>query len=338
MAFSCAGGRKRCVRRSIFDMALAPSVQRFLDMLTAGRSPLAAQLNPTGRRSAMRELSRLYGPAEPVGRIDEHDLPGPGASALRVRIYVPAEHEHQSGGAAKCSGGLVYFHGGGLIAGDLETHDSICRALTNASGCRVASVNYRLAPEHPFPAAIEDALTAARWVTDHACALQMDPRRIAIGGDSAGGALAAVACQLLKSSSQVRPALQFLLCPILDFGMKGESWQRYGTGYLLEQDMLEHDLNCYLGDRADRFNPHVSPLRWPDLADSPTSCIHTAEFDPLRTHAEEFADRLRSAGVSVTYRCHAGMIHQFYGLKSVIPYAGEAVKQLGSDIRRLLPA
>jgi acetyl esterase len=253
-----------------------------------------------------------------------------------VRIYAPAGHERESVGATACLGGLIYFHGGGLIAGDLETHDAICRALTNASGCRLASVNYRLAPEHPFPAAIEDALTAARWVADHARALLMDPGRIAIGGDSAGAALAAVTCQVLKSSSQIRPALQFLLCPILDFGMEGESWRRYGTGYLLEQDMFEHDLNCYLGERADRVDPHISPLRWPDLSDSPISCIHTAEFDPLRAQAEAFADRLRAAGVPVTYRCHAGMIHQFYGMKSVIPYAGEAVKQMGADIRRLL--
>jgi acetyl esterase len=317
-------------------MPLAPSVQRFLDILSAARPQLAARLTPAERRDAMRQLSRLYGPAEPVGRIEEHELRGPDESALKVRIYAPAGHERESVGATACLGGLIYFHGGGLIAGDLETHDAICRALTNASGCHLASVNYRLAPEHPFPAAIEDALTAARWVADHARELQMDPGRIAIGGDSAGAALAAVTCQVLKSSSQIRPALQFLLCPILDFGMEGESWQRYGTGYLLDQDMFEHDLNCYLGDRADRVDPRISPLRWPDLSDSPASCIHTAEFDPLRAQAEAFADRLRAAGVPVTYRCHAGMIHQFYGMKSVIPYAGEAVKQMGSDIRRLL--
>jgi acetyl esterase len=317
-------------------MPLAPSVQRFLDMLSAARSQRLVQLNPKERRDAMQQLSRLYGPAEPVGRIEEHQLRRPDESALTVRIYAPAGHERQSVGATTSLGGLIYFHGGGLIAGDLETHDAICRALTNASGCRLASVNYRLAPEHPFPAAIEDALTAARWVSDHARALQMDPGRIAIGGDSAGAALAAVTCQVLKSSSQIRPALQFLLCPILDFGMEGESWRRYGTGYLLEQDMFEHDLNCYLGDCADRVDPHISPLRWPDLSESPTSIIHTAEFDPLRAQAEAFADRLRAAGVPVTYQCHAGMIHQFYGMKSVIPYAGEAVKQMGTDIRRLL--
>jgi acetyl esterase len=232
--------------------------------------------------------------------------------------------------------GLVYFHGGGLVAGSLDTHDPICRSLTAASGCRVLSVDYRLAPEHPFPAAIVDGCRATEWIGLHARTLGIERGRLGICGDSAGATLAAVVCQSISASGEVALACQFLLCPIMDFASESESRRALAHGYLVDRDTLEHDLKYYLAAGGERADPRVSPLRAADVNRLPPTVIHTAEFDPLRDEGRAYADRLRGAGIETLYRCHPGMIHLFYGMRGLIAYAGAAFATIGADIRQLL--
>jgi acetyl esterase len=313
-------------------MPLDPRARRFLDTLAAMNPPSALSLTVDERRGALAHLLSFCGQPESVGAIANLSLPGP-AGPLAVRAYTPA------GAAADALlPGLIYFHGGGLVAGTLDTHDGICRSLANASGCRVLSVDYRLAPEHPFPAAVADGCAATAWIGAHALELGVDPQRLGVCGDSAGATLAAVVCQLTSAAGQVRLACQFLLCPIMDFAAESDSRRVLAQGYLVDRDTLEHDLKHYLTVDADRADPRVSPLRAPDVRHLPPTAIHTAEFDPLRDEGEAYAERLRNAGVVTIYRCHPGMIHLFYGMRGLIAYAGAAFGLMGADIRQLLAA
>lgn len=222
------------------------------------------------------------------------------------------------------------------MAGSLDTHDGICRSLANASGARLVSVDYRLAPEARFPAALEDACAATRWTAAHAVELGIDPGRLGICGDSAGATLAAVACRAIQAEGSVKLTFQFLLCPILDYAAETASRRAFAAGYLLDRETLAHDLAHYLGPCADPADPRVSPLRAPTLEGLPPTCIHTAECDPLRDEGEFYARRIAEAGVQVKYRRHAGMIHMFYGLGTLIPGAAQAYNVIGADLRDLL--
>jgi len=289
----------------------------------------AAELTVAERRASIERLAALGGEPEPVARIEKRSIPGP-AGALRVWVYTPA------GARMGLLPGLVYFHGGGFVAGSLHTHDGICRSLANASGCRLVAVDYRLGPEARFPAAVEDACAATRWVADHGSLLGIDARRLGVCGDSAGATLAAVVAQTLAAASPPLLAFQFLLCPILDYRAETASRETFGSGHFLERETLEHDLRHYLGEGADPADPRISPLRARCLDGLPPAVIHTAECDPLRDEGAEYAARLEAAGVSASYRCHSGMIHLFYALGGVIPYAAEAYRHMGADIRALL--
>jgi acetyl esterase len=310
-------------------MPLDPHAQRFLEKLAALGSRSADRLTVEQRRQGLAHMLDFAGRREPVGPIAEQTLPGP-SGPVRARIYSPCKAHHV------ILPPFIYFHGGGLVAGNLDTHDGICRSLANASACRLISIEYRLAPEHPFPAAIEDALAAARWVAAEAVRLHIDPDRLVIGGDSAGATLAAVLCQMLAASGEVRPALQFLLCPITAARADTDSRRRFAEGYLLDAATLEHDVKYYLPTGADPSDPRVSPLWAQQLQGLPAACIHTAEFDPTRDEGQAYAERLQAAGVSTLYRCHSGMIHLFYGMGSLIPYAAAAYQMMGADIRSML--
>jgi acetyl esterase/lipase len=231
---------------------------------------------------------------------------------------------------------MLYFHGGGLVAGTLDTHDPICRSLANASGCRVLSVDYRLAPEHRFPAAVADGCAAAEWIAAHAEDLYIDRERLGVSGDSAGATLGAVVCHTITAAGLVPLTFQFLLCPIMDFAAETESRRSLAEGYLVDRDTLERDLAHYLALGVERGDPRISPLRAADVSRLPPTSVHTAEFDPLRDEGRSYAERLRQAGVRTLYRCHPGMIHLFYGMRGLIPYAGAAFAQMGADIRSLL--
>ena len=311
-------------------MPLDPRARRFLDTLAAMNPPSALALSVAERRAGLAQLLGFFGAVDEVAAVDQFELPGP-AGVLAVRAYTPA-----STWRGERLPGMVYFHGGGLVAGTLDTHDPLCRALCNASGCRVLSVDYRLAPEHRFPAAVADGCAAIDWMAAHADEIHVDRGRLGVSGDSAGATLAAVVCHTITAARQVPLAFQFLLCPIMDFAAESDSRRTLAQGYLVDRDTLEHDLRHYLAADTDRADPRVSPLRVAEVAHLPPTAVHTAEFDPLRDEGQAYAERLRRAGVRTLYRCHPGMIHLFYGMRGLLTYAGVAFAQMGADIRSLL--
>jgi acetyl esterase/lipase len=311
-------------------MPLDARARRFLDTLAAMNPPSALALSVEERRAGLAHLLSFFGAPDEVAAVDELELPGP-AGALAARAYTPiGTHLGQR------LPGMVYFHGGGLVAGSLDTHDPVCRSLSNASGCRVLSVAYRLAPEHRFPAALADGCAAVEWIAAHAEELNVDRERLGLAGDSAGATLAAVVCHSLTVTGQRPLAFQFLLCPIMDFAAESDSRRSLAQGYLVDRDTLEHDLKHYLAPGTDRADPRVSPLRAADVSGLPPTIVHTAEFDPLRDEGQAYAERTQQAGVRTLYRCHPGMIHIFYGMRGLITYAGVAFAQMGADIRSLL--
>jgi len=308
---------------------LDPRVERFLGLLATGNPSDALQTTVEERRRGLTELMKLSGPEVPVGHIEDR-IVNPPSGTLAVRIYSPL------GAKSELLPGLIYFHGGGLVAGSVQTHDSIARTLARSGGCRVISVEYRLAPEHPFPAALDDALAAVRHVGAHAAQFGIDGARLGLCGDSAGATLAAATTHAIARIGTPRLALQLLICPILDYSRSTASRRELATGYLIDQATLDHDLLHYTPPGTDPGDPRISPLRAADVGGLPPTVIHTAEFDPLRDEGREYFQRLRLAHVEVSYTCHPGMIHLFYGLGAVIPYARTAFEQIGGEIRAAL--
>jgi acetyl esterase len=308
-------------------MPLDPRVKRFLNLLAAGNPPDARSATVEERRAGLKSLMEFANPPIALERVEDRTLPGPGGT-LRIRLYSPS--------SAGTLPGLVYFHGGGLVAGSLDTHDCIARALSNSGAVRVVSVDYRLAPEHRFPAALEDARTAVRHINEHAVDFGIDATRLGICGDSAGATLAAATCQAAARAGGPRLILQLLMCPILDYSRITASKRELSSGYLVDQATLDHDLMYYLPAGIEPSNPLVSPLLAENVSGMPRTLIHTAEFDPLRDEGRNYFERLTQAGNEVSYTCHPGMIHLFYGLGAVIPYARTAFAQIGGEIRAAL--
>jgi acetyl esterase/lipase len=264
-----------------------------------------------------------------VGQSEDGQLPGPEGS-LPYRSYRPPRP------AAEPLPALIFFHGGGGVFGDIDTHDGLCRTLCAESGCAVISVGYRRAPEHKFPASVEDSYAATLWVHDHAARLGLDAQRIAVGGDSAGGGLAAVVCQTAAARQGPRLALQVLFCPVMDMRPQTPSRQALAQGYFLDQATMDWMLRHYCATDADLDDPRLSPLRAPQFAGLPPTHIHTAEFDPLRDEGEAYARVLLQAGVPARYTCHAGMIHHFYAMAGAMPPARVALKTAASAMREAL--
>jgi len=309
---------------------LDPRVKRFLDVLAAANPPSVRGTTVEQRRQDLAELMKLAGPETPVDHIEDRSVPGPNGTELPVRIYAPLD------AAPNLLPGLVYFHGGGLVAGTVATHDGIARALAKFGGCRVISVEYRLAPEHPFPAALDDALAAVTHIAAHSAGFGIDGTRIGICGDSAGATLAAATSQAAARIGNPRLALQLLICPILDYSRPTGSRRDLGSGYLIDQATLDHDLLHYLPAGTDPADPRISPLLADTVAGLPRTFIHTAEYDLVRDEGRDYFERLTHAQTAVSYTCHPGMIHLFYGLGAVIPYARTAFEQIGAEIRAAL--
>ncbi len=306
-------------------MALDPQAQRLLTMIGSGRRIDPAHLTIAERRRGFADLMRLAGPRPEIGAVDDGVVRGQ-AGWLAARVYTPA------GPASDHWPGLVYFHGGGLVAGNLDTHDALCRALARDAACKVVAVDYRLAPEHRFPAAVDDAITSLDDVLDRASVFGLDPRRIAVGGDSAGATLATVAARARVMRTGPRPACQFLLCPVLEMEPRTVSRRDFGNGYLLDAGLMARDLADYAPLPHDRDDPRLSPLEADIPEGFPPAVIHTAEFDPLRDEGAAYAEKLRRAGVSAEDHCHLGMIHHFYGLTGFIPRARSILTGIAADL------
>jgi acetyl esterase/lipase len=318
-------------------VALDPAAKRILDMLAVMRGAAGVEsLSPQQLRESFRQLARSVDTKNvPVGKVEDGTWPGP-AGALPYRRYDPAQSAALPGRSAMPA--LVYFHGGGGIFGDIDTHDGLCRSLAAESGCVVISIGYRQAPEHKFPAAVEDSYAAACWVSDNATALGIDAQRIAVGGDSAGGGLAAVVCQTAAAQSGPRLVLQVLLCPVLDMVGETASRAQFAQGYFLDRATIDWMLRQYCPPGIDPKDPRLSPLRAAQVSGLPPAHIHAAEYDPLRDEGEAYAQRLRHAGVETRYICHAGLIHHFYAMAGAIPAARAALRVVGAGIKEALAA
>jgi len=310
-------------------MPLHPQAQAYLDQMAALQMPHIATLTPDVVRAgiaAQVAIERQQTPPDPVARVEDCTIPGP-AGAIPVRIYTP-----EGDGPFPV---LVFFHGGGWVICTLDTHDGLCRALANGAGCVVVSVDYRLAPEHRFPAATEDCFAATQWVAAHAGDLRADPARVAVGGDSAGGNLTAVVTQVARAHGGPPLAFQLLIYPAVDFRRETgyPSMADNDQGYVLDRAAMEWFTNHYLRSDADRTNELASPLLATDLRGLPPALVITAEYDPLRDEGEAYARRLHDAGVPVTVRRYAGMMHGFFGMIAQFDTAKEAVAEAGAALR-----
>lgn len=292
----------------------------------AGRPPLEQQPVDQARREYARFPRIFEDPAPSLPRVEDDAIAGP-EGPVPIRIYAG-----QAGASGEPRPVLVYYHGGGGVIGSIETHDGLCRWLALELDALIVSVEYRMGPEHPFPAAPLDAWAAFREVVGRAAALGGDPRRVAVGGDSMGGCLAAVVCQLARDAGEPMPCAQWLLYPATDRIAHTASRELFARGFLLTDPLLEWFMGHYLG-AADRSDPRVSPLRHPELRGLPPAVVVTAGFDPLRDEGRAYADALAAAGVAVRYRCQEGLIHGFVQMTGAVPAARRAMSEAAAGLR-----
>jgi acetyl esterase len=275
-------------------------------------------------------MMAMMGPHDvPVGKIQNIVLPGP-AGDIHARVYAPIA----AGGESLPA--LVYFHGGGFVVGDLDTHDGLCRLIAHEGGFTVAAVAYRLAPENKWPAPLDDAIAATRWIFDNASSLGIDAGRIAIGGDSAGGHLAACVTQAIKGHGGLKLAFQLLLFPGTEFTTDTGSMQRYAVGYMMEKQTIEWFYSQVLPSDADRTSPKISPLLARDFSGLPPAYIMLGGYDPLHDEGLAYAEKLKAAGVTVTIADYSDMVHCFIYLQSVLPQAHEAIAKAVEAVARAL--
>ncbi len=309
---------------------LDPQAQNLLDLIAARGLPPVNELPPVEARAAYRLSCEATGPAVPdVASTRDFEVPGPDAP-IAIREYRPL-----GSADGEALGALIYIHGGGYVIGDLETHDTLCRLLSNQSGCAIYAVDYRLAPESRFPAAVDDSLAAVRWIFDNASTLAIDPLRIGIGGDSAGGNLTAVSCLAMRDSGGPRPAFQLLVYPGIDMDCAMPSHKENAEGYILTSETIDYFLDHYL-DPAEYDDWRASPLRAANHADLPPALVITAGFDPLRDEGAAYADKLSAAGNSVHYVHFPRMVHGFLTMSGILDEAKTAITLCAAIMRERL--
>ena len=308
-------------------MPVDPAFRPLLDVPGVALQPPPPELGAAGLRAALAAAPLPAVEKEEVHAIRELSVPGPGGT-IRVRLYHPSH--------AQALPLVVFFHGGGFVICDLDTHDPFCRSLARASGCAVASVDYRRAPETRFPGPLEDCFAATKWLAANADEIGVDPTRLAVCGDSAGGNLAAVVAMLARDRGGPRLCHQALIYPVTDLANESASVREFGNGHMLTADMMRWFADSYLGDTAQAGNPLASPLLVTDLAGLPPATLITAEFDPLRDEGEAYGACLREAGVPVVARRYLGMLHGFVSMPYVTPVARHALADLAHDLRSAL--
>jgi acetyl esterase len=305
-------------------MPVHPQAQAMIDRTLALNLPPASQMTVEQLRDNARERSAAL-PREDVAPVRDYRVPSVNGDVL-VRVFTPR--------AAAPLPALVYFHGGGWVTGDVETHEGICRTLANAAGCVVASVDYRCAPEFTFPTAADDAYAATCWVATEAAALGVDAGRIAVGGDSAGGNLAAVVALMARDRGGPRLTFQALVYPVTDHDFENASYRENADGYLLTRDSMRWYWDQYVPRAVDRNNPYAAPMRAASLAGLPPALVITAEYDPLRDEGEAYATKLAAAGVPVSHTRYPGMIHAFFRFTNSIDAARAAVAEVVAALQK----
>jgi acetyl esterase len=312
-------------------MALDPQAQEVIDLVIKSGRPAYNTLSPKDARQLFRETRPGSTPTPAaIGTVRDLTADGPGGP-IPLRVYRPA-----GVAAGTPVPVLVFYHGGGWVIGDLDTHDVQCRQITAEAGITVVAVDYRLAPEHKFPAAVDDAWAATRWVVAHAAELGVDGRRLAVGGDSAGGNLAAVVALMARDAGGPAIALQVLVYPVTDVGAESKSYSDFAEGYMLTRDSMRWFTNHYLKSPGEATDWRVSPLRAASLAGLPPALVITAGFDPLRDEGAAYARRLSDAGVSVDYVNYGGMVHGFMPMGKLIDTGNRATSHVASSLRQAL--
>ena len=305
---------------------LDPQVEALLDTMDQRRAPPTYGVSVETARDQLKELFSMADP-EPVDEVHDFEIPGP-EKPIPVRVYAPEE-----GGQDLPV--FVTFHGGGWVLGDFETHGPVCRALANRVGCLVVSVDYRLAPEHPFPAAVEDCYAAVEWATKYAKDIGGDSTRMAVGGDSAGGNLTAAVTLLARDRGGPELVHQSLIYPAVNSPALQEfdSYEENAEGYFLERESVEWFYEHYLQGELDQRNEYAAPLLARDLSGLPSAMVITAGFDPLRDEGFAYAERLEEAGVPVEHVHFEDMIHGFVSMKAIVDRSEDGIEAVADGLR-----
>jgi acetyl esterase len=300
-----------------------------LDAAAEAGAPGLETIGPEGAREFYRGLG-LDGDVNFPG-LETRDLEVAGAAGpIKARLYTPKDAKTPAGP------GLIYYHGGGWVIGDLETHDGVCRQLAVYSGMRVIAVDYRLAPEAPFPASFDDSVAAANWVFQHAAEIGFDPAKVGVGGDSAGGNLSAAVAIDLRDAGKHKLAFQMLLYPVTQVDRTTNSLRDLAEGYFLTKAGMDWFGDCLFVNGGDRSDPRVSVLYARSHADLPPAFVTTAGFDPLKDEGHEYVEKLKAAGVATEHKHYPGFIHGFYQMAGLSPAAALAVKEAAAAMKAAL--
>ena len=302
-------------------MPLDPQAKAVIDQGAALGFPAAHTVSPQQARANAQARPRAVGPE--VARVENRTIPGPN-SQLPVRIYTPTGNGPFPA--------LVWFHGGGWVVGGLESADATARHLTLAAGCVVVSVGYRLAPEAKFPGPAEDCYAATQWVAEHAAEIGVAGNNLAVGGDSAGGNLAAAVCLMIKDRGGPPLGMQLLVYPVTDRNFQTDSYVDNAEGYNLTRDTMVWYWEQYLANDTDGTNAYAAPQQAQDLRGLPPAVVITAEYDPLRDEGEAYAHRLQAVGVPTTCTRYPGMIHGFFGMSAVVDKGKDAIAQASAAL------
>ncbi len=309
---------------------LDATIDAIIKQMAANPTPKLWEVSAPQARAMFAGMREVFEPTGvPIGKVDAIEIPGP-AGPLAVRIYTPV------GLTGRVTPACVFYHGGGWVIGDLDTHDGVCRMLANESGCRVVSVDYRLAPENKFPAAFDDAYAALVWVEANASDHQINPNRLAVAGDSAGGNLAAAVALHAKAKGGPKLKYQVLLYPVTQARAQTPSMAALATGYILEKASMTWFFDQYLPPDADLNDPRVSPLAAKDVLGVAPAYVMVAGFDPLKDEGRDYAAKLKAAGVAVDFVEYESMVHGFLGMSGLVPQAGQALRAAGKALANAL--